>query len=266
KFKPDDHEAWNNRGNALGNLGRLEEAIASYDQAIKFKPDKHEAWNNRGFALRNLGRFEEAIASYDQAIKFKPDDHEAWNNRGFALLKLGKFEEASTCFDRAIELGSNYCGVFFNRAIAILGFDRWDEGMTALENAIKQIQDKEEISADDTELIISILFKNTQDSVVWKSRLTLLIQVFDKYEILSLLGQGLVKSIPTIMPETVSDKTAEIWLELWRELTSEYKEFQIPLRLLNTAVEYKVKKGDRRVFLELAIEERQLLEQVLKIE
>jgi Flp pilus assembly protein TadD len=35
----------------LGKLGRLEEAIASYDQALEIKPDKDEAWNNRGYAL-----------------------------------------------------------------------------------------------------------------------------------------------------------------------------------------------------------------------
>jgi superkiller protein 3 len=33
-----------------------------------------EAWYNRGYALGNLGRLEEAIASYDKALEFKPDD------------------------------------------------------------------------------------------------------------------------------------------------------------------------------------------------
>jgi superkiller protein 3 len=39
EFKPDKHEAWYNRGNSLGNLGRYEEAISSYDKAVEFKPD-----------------------------------------------------------------------------------------------------------------------------------------------------------------------------------------------------------------------------------
>lgn len=61
-------------------------------------------------------------------------------------------------------------------------------------------------------------------------------------------------------------KAKQTWLVVWRELTIDYKEFKISLRLVNVAVQYKGKKGDRRVLLELAIEERQLLEQVLKIE
>ncbi len=83
------------RGNALGNLGRFEEAIASYDEALKFKPDYNRAWNNRGIALGNLGRFEEAIASNNQALKFKPDDHEACQKLfqiGDKILKLIGFK------------------------------------------------------------------------------------------------------------------------------------------------------------------------------
>ncbi|MEJ6480780.1 tetratricopeptide repeat protein, partial [Nostoc punctiforme UO1] len=116
KFKPDKHEAWNNRGIALGNLVRFEEAIASYDQALKFKPDLHEAWYNRGIALGKLIRFEEAIASYDQALKFKPDKHEAWNNRGNALGNLVRFEEAIASYDQALKFKPDYPSAFYNKA------------------------------------------------------------------------------------------------------------------------------------------------------
>lgn len=34
-------------------------------------------------------------------------------------------------------------------------------------------------------------------------------------------------------------KAKQTWLELWRELISEHKEFYIPLRLLNAGVPYK---------------------------
>jgi tetratricopeptide (TPR) repeat protein len=63
----------------------LEEAIASYDKALQIKPDDHEAWLNRGAALRDLGQLEEAIASYDKALQFKPEFYEAWCNRGVAV-------------------------------------------------------------------------------------------------------------------------------------------------------------------------------------
>ncbi len=50
-----DAEAWCDRGNEQYNLGRFEEAIASYNQAIALQPDYHDALHNREVAQRKLG-------------------------------------------------------------------------------------------------------------------------------------------------------------------------------------------------------------------
>ena len=68
-IRPDYAEAYSNRGNALQDLKRSEEALASYDKAIALKPDYAEAYNNRGNALQDLKRSEEALASYDKASR-----------------------------------------------------------------------------------------------------------------------------------------------------------------------------------------------------
>ena len=144
KIKPDYHEAWNNRGVALSNLGRLEEAIASYDNALKFKPDLHEAWYGRGVALGNLGRDEEAITSYDTALKFKPDLHEAWYGRGVALFNLGRNEEAITSFDEALKIKSDYHEAWFGRGNALGNLGRLEEAIASYDNALKFKPDKDE--------------------------------------------------------------------------------------------------------------------------
>ncbi|MBD1828859.1 tetratricopeptide repeat protein [Microcoleus sp. FACHB-61] len=61
------HEAWNNRGNALRNLGRLEEAIASYDKSLEIKPDKDESWYNRGIAVSNAPEYSQLVYELLQA-------------------------------------------------------------------------------------------------------------------------------------------------------------------------------------------------------
>ncbi|MCA2655767.1 tetratricopeptide repeat protein [Microcystis sp. M061S2] len=137
EFKPDFHEAWNNRGIALRNLGRFEQAIASYDRALEFKPDFHEAWNNRGIALGNLGRLEEAIASYDQALEIKPDKHEAWNYRGFALDNLGRFEQAIASYDRALEIKPDYHLAWDNRGIALGNLGRFEQAIASWDRALE---------------------------------------------------------------------------------------------------------------------------------
>ncbi|MEG4625673.1 tetratricopeptide repeat protein [Microcoleus sp. w1-18aA5] len=51
-------EAWCDRGNEQYNLGRFEDAIASYNQAIVLQPDYHDALHNREVAQRKLGEIQ----------------------------------------------------------------------------------------------------------------------------------------------------------------------------------------------------------------
>ncbi|MUG96638.1 hypothetical protein F7734_31590 [Scytonema sp. UIC 10036] len=94
-----------------------------------------------------------------------------------------------------------------------------------------------------------------------------IVELYDKHQVTSVLAQGLVRqeSIRALMSEMVSDKAAQTWLEVWREVVENRPEFQVSLSLLNTAVRYRETKGDRRTLLELPIEERKLLQEVLGI-
>ncbi|MBD1827273.1 tetratricopeptide repeat protein [Microcoleus sp. FACHB-61] len=256
-----DPWAWTNRGNVLTYLKRYNEALESVDRAIELDANYQWAWAKRGDVLDNLKRYEEALVSYDWAIELDSNYEWAWFSRGWMLDNLGRYEEALISCDKVIELGSQHSSVFFNRAIAILGLNRWDEGIAALDDAFQRLEPGDEAEADDAKLIINNLFAITQDLAISQTRITSLIAVYKKYEYLSVLGQGIVRNIPALMSEMVSDKAARTWLELWQELTSNYDEqFKIPIRLLNAAVRYKETKGDRRVLLELPIEERNLLE------
>ncbi|MEA5516821.1 tetratricopeptide repeat protein, partial [Nodularia sp. UHCC 0506] len=108
EFKPDDHYAWNSRGYALGNLGRYEEAIASFDKALEFKPDYHKAWYYRGIALGKLGRRKEAFASASKAAEINPD---------FAMA------QAKQIIDNLLQkLGWNKLTKFVKGVLRLIGF------------------------------------------------------------------------------------------------------------------------------------------------
>ncbi|MEG4036361.1 tetratricopeptide repeat protein [Microcoleus sp. S36b_A4] len=257
---PHDAISWNNKGWCLLNLERYEEALVSFDKAIELDANFQLAWLSRGVLLNNLKRYDEALVSFDKAIELDANFQSAWAVRGDVLNNLKRYDETLASLDRAIELGDRSSYVFFKRAMAILGLNRWDEGIAALYDAFQRLEPSDEADAENAELITRNLFANTHDAGIWKNRITSLIAVYEKHEAISILGQAIVRNIPALMSEMVSDKAARTWLELWQELTSKYEEFQIPIRLLNAAVRYKETKGDRRVLLELAIEERNLLE------
>ena len=60
-------------GVTLQKLARMDEAEASYREAIGLKPDYAEAHCNLGNTLKELGRLDEAETSYGKAIALKPD-------------------------------------------------------------------------------------------------------------------------------------------------------------------------------------------------
>ncbi len=72
-------------GLELANMGRPDEAIVHFKQAIAIKPDFAEAHLNLGVALAKQGRLDEAIVHFQQAIAIKPDFAEAHRNLGVAL-------------------------------------------------------------------------------------------------------------------------------------------------------------------------------------
>ena len=69
---PDYIEAHYTLGNILKEVGRLDEAEASYQQALALRPDYIAAHLNMGNTMRELGRADEAKASYQQVIALKP--------------------------------------------------------------------------------------------------------------------------------------------------------------------------------------------------
>ena len=77
-------EALLNRANALLQLKRTTEALATYDKALAIPADYAEAHNFRGIALQIQRRRDEALASFDRAVALRPDFVEALDQSGLA--------------------------------------------------------------------------------------------------------------------------------------------------------------------------------------
>ena len=61
------------------------------------------ALNNKGLALNNLGKYQEAIKWNDKALVVDPKYVYALGNKGSALDSLGKYQEAIEWYDKALE-------------------------------------------------------------------------------------------------------------------------------------------------------------------
>ncbi|MGB7001057.1 MAG: tetratricopeptide repeat protein [Halobacteriota archaeon] len=136
EIDPEYAAAWNNKGCALRDLGRYEEAIAACDKAIEIDPQLAAAWNNKGGTLRDLGRYEEAIAAYDKAVEIDPQLALAWYNKGFALHEVvGRYEEAIAAYDKAIEIDPQLADVWNNKGFALRDLGRSEGTRVAFKKA-----------------------------------------------------------------------------------------------------------------------------------
>jgi len=82
--------------------------------------------------LRKTGRVNEAIAAYQNAIAAKGDYALAHMNLGGVFLSENKYEKAIESLKRALELDANLDSVFTNLALAYNRLGRFDQSETVL--------------------------------------------------------------------------------------------------------------------------------------
>ena len=73
-------------GVALEDLGRIDDAVQAYRQALQIKPDYAEVYYNLGTALAKAGKPEESLRNLDRAIELKPDYANAHSSSGDVFL------------------------------------------------------------------------------------------------------------------------------------------------------------------------------------
>jgi len=91
-------------GMALSDLGRAGEALPRLDAALEAMPDDLDALLERGFALHELCRFDEARAQLLDVLRRSPDEAWAHHLLGLIAERRGDAREAERRFARARKL------------------------------------------------------------------------------------------------------------------------------------------------------------------
>ena len=137
RLKPDDAKAHNNLGNALLQSGNTGEATRHYQQALLIQPDYADAHNNLAGVLLNTGSVQEAIAHYEQALRLNPDLAEARYNLGLVLLQQGRVPEAVEQLDHALRLKPDWAETHYNLGVGLEQLGRVQEALEQYEQAVR---------------------------------------------------------------------------------------------------------------------------------
>jgi serine/threonine protein kinase/tetratricopeptide (TPR) repeat protein len=113
-----DAHAW--LGAALLNLGQVDEAIASIDEAIRLEPGNGQAYQALGRAYwAGKGNFAAAIPAFRKAIELNPEAGYSYLQLGLLLAWEGQYEEAEAVCRRAVELQDQY--ISGNAGLQVVG-------------------------------------------------------------------------------------------------------------------------------------------------
>jgi tetratricopeptide (TPR) repeat protein len=85
KIRPDDFMALMNKGEVLFSLKRYQDALAVFVPLVKKKPNDSVLHNNIAMCYHQMGRIREALAAYNQALKLNPRNEPAL--KGLEFLK-----------------------------------------------------------------------------------------------------------------------------------------------------------------------------------
>jgi tetratricopeptide (TPR) repeat protein len=102
---PNLHLVWAKLGEAYDIAGRNEEAAQAYQQAITSKPDVPGYYNNLGNVLARIGKIDDAKAAYTKSAELDPPNAAtAWRNFGISLYNANRLGDAVEPLQKSADL------------------------------------------------------------------------------------------------------------------------------------------------------------------
>jgi adenylate cyclase len=105
-LNPNSYLAWRGRGQVYRIAGLPEEAVRSFERAVRMSPvdpTLHRSFVGMGMALIELRRFDEAIAAGKKALRQNPSHPTAYRCLASAFAHLGRDVEAHDAAARVLE-------------------------------------------------------------------------------------------------------------------------------------------------------------------
>ena len=109
-------------------VGDSESEIEMADRAVALNPNSFFAWNSRGWVYKIAGLPEEAVRSFERAIRLSPVDprlHFTFVGMGMAFIELRRFDEAIVAGKKCRRQNASYSAAYrcLASAFAHLGRD-----------------------------------------------------------------------------------------------------------------------------------------------
>ena len=125
---------------SAGLVGDSEAEIEMADRAVALNPNSWRTWNNRGWVYAMADLPEEAIRSFERAIRMSPVDpllHMTFLGIAHALMRLGRFDEAIVALKKVARLNPSFMPAYRGLASAFAHLGRDTEAHDAAARALE---------------------------------------------------------------------------------------------------------------------------------
>jgi predicted O-linked N-acetylglucosamine transferase (SPINDLY family) len=129
-------EASFQRGFALHQQGRLDDARVFYEQALRLVPTQFNALHMLGLLCSQANHPQLAVDLIAHAIRVNPHHAPAHHSHANALFQLRDYAPAIEGYDRAIAIDARYIDAHNNRGVALYNLKRFEEAVASYDRAL----------------------------------------------------------------------------------------------------------------------------------
>jgi tetratricopeptide (TPR) repeat protein len=105
-------------GETYNCVGRYDEAIVKFKEAIAINPNLADTRKDLGLAYFEKGMFDEAVVEFKEAIAINPNLADSHNNLGMACYAKGLLDKAISEYIEAIAIEPDFAEAHYNLGVA----------------------------------------------------------------------------------------------------------------------------------------------------
>jgi tetratricopeptide (TPR) repeat protein len=133
---PDQVNTWNHMGNLCLKTRRNDEAIIAFQKTIEHSPEDPVAWTGLGDVYSQIGYMNDAVHAYKKAIAFTPSFPQPWNGLGNVYTTIGKSDEAIHAYQKSIKLNQQSITPWLGLAHLFVKHERDRDAIKAYQQAL----------------------------------------------------------------------------------------------------------------------------------
>ena len=146
---PSNVEAWRRKGDIFAETDRWGGAIQCYNEAVKHDPSREDIWIAISKIYVSHEKYKEASNCLDEVLRTNIWNYEAWYLQGIVFSKIGRWGAAVQCLNKALSINPSHIEAWKAKGDLLAGSNRYDDALDCYERALK-------IQPENFALIVSI--------------------------------------------------------------------------------------------------------------